>query len=50
MSVHEKATMVLNAESDVPGGVQKILSELYALLSDAPKIDLAPLKKVIDCA
>lgn len=50
MSVHEKATMVLNAESDVSGGVQKILSELYALLSDAPKIDLAPLKKVIDCA
>ena len=50
MSVHEKATMVLNAESDVPGGVRKILSELCALLSDAPKIDLAPLKKVIDCA
>jgi len=44
MSVHDPV-MPLNAESDVPGGVEKMLRELYALLSESELgLDLCPLK------
>lgn len=42
LSVHDPV-MALNAESDVPGGVKLILSELHALIGDMPDIDFAPL-------
>jgi hypothetical protein len=38
--------MPLNAESDVPGGVEYMLKQLYALLKDVDTLDLAPLKKL----
>lgn len=44
MSVHDPV-MVLNAESDVPGGVQRILGALYTLVQDSESIDLENLKK-----
>ena len=44
LSVHDPV-MPLNAESDVPGGVEKMLRELHALLSASElPLDLAPLK------
>ena len=43
LSVHDPV-MPLNAESDVPGGVQMMLGQLYALLKDTECLDLAPLK------
>jgi phosphomannomutase len=43
LSVHDPV-MPLNAESDVPGGVQHMLSQLYALLKEAECLDLSPLK------
>ena len=42
MSIHDPV-MVLNAESDVPGGVKRLLNRLYALLRDSRTLDLAPL-------
>ena len=47
MSVHDPI-MVLNAESDVPGGVKRVLGELYALIKDTRLLDLAPLRRAID--
>lgn len=46
MSVHERV-MPLNVESDVPGGVNRILTELYDLLKDDAELDLAPLRAAI---
>ena len=46
MSVHDPV-MVLNAESDLPGGVKRVLSQLYALIRDTELLDLEPLKAVI---
>ena len=43
LSVHDPV-MPLNAESDVPGGVGRMLRQLYALLEDVTTLDLAPLK------
>lgn len=42
LSVHEPL-MLLNAESDVSGGLQRILGELYALIKDIPDINFDPL-------
>ena len=47
LSVHDPV-MPLNAESDVPGGVQFMLKELCALLEETGMLDLAPLKKLIE--
>ena len=46
MSVHDPV-MVLNAESDVPGGLRRILAELYELIRDTEKADLETLKRVV---
>lgn len=43
LSVHDPV-MALNAESDVPGGVQRMLSGLYALIEDCEVLDLSALK------
>ncbi len=48
LSVHDPV-MPLNAESDVPGGIRRMLCELYALLKDVTTLDLAPLKAAADC-
>ena len=47
LSVHDPV-MPLNAESDVKGGVNVMLSKLYELLKDTESLDLAPLKKLIE--
>ena len=47
LSVHDPV-MPLNAESDVPGGVQRMLAELYALIRDVETLDLAPLRAAAD--
>ncbi len=44
MSVNDPEVMVLNAESDVRGGVGRILGELYALLRGNCASDLAALR------
>lgn len=46
MSVHDPV-MVLNAESAVPGGVKRILAQLYALIRDTKLADLDPLAKAL---
>ncbi len=46
MSLHDPV-MVLNLESDVPGGVAWMLERLGALLSDCEEIDLAPLREAL---
>ena len=46
MSVHDPV-MVLNAESAVPGGVKRILAELYEVIRDTEKVDLEPLKEAL---
>lgn len=46
MSVHDPV-LPLNAESDVPGGVNTMLTELYELLKDSEEIDLEPLKNAL---
>lgn len=43
LSVHDPV-MPLNAESDVPGGIERMLKQLYQLLKDTECLDLAPLK------
>ena len=43
MSVHDPV-MVLNAESDIPGGVRRILGALYNLIRDCESLDLEKLK------
>lgn len=48
LSVHDPV-MPVNAESDVPGGLKKILSELYQVLEkDNEELDLTPLRAAID--
>lgn len=47
MSVHDPI-MVLNAESDIPGGVKRMLGELYALIKDTELLDLQPLKEAVE--
>ncbi len=47
LSVHDPV-MPVNAESDVPGGVQAALRMLESALRDVRGIDLSPLKKAID--
>ena len=47
LSVHDPV-MPLNAESDVPGGVQFMLKALCALLEETGALDLAPLKRLIE--
>ena len=39
--------MPLNAESDVPGGVKRMLGELCALLEGVETLDLSPLRAAI---
>ena len=46
MSVHDPI-MALNAESDVPGGVKRVLRALYDLIKDTELLDLEPLKAAI---
>lgn len=46
MSVHDPV-MALNAESDVPGGINNILSQLYELIKDSQLLDLEPLRAQI---
>ena len=46
MSVHDPV-MPLNAESDVPGGVKQMLTQLYALLEGNEALDLEPLRRAI---
>ena len=47
LSVHDPV-MPLNAESDIPGGVKRILSELYALIQNVETVDLTPLKAYLE--
>ncbi len=47
LSVHE-AVMPLNVESDVPGGVRRILGELYELIRDDDELDLEPLRAALN--
>lgn len=46
LSVHDPV-MALNAESDVPGGVSRMLTELYELIQGETDLDLEPLKHAI---
>ena len=46
LSLHDPV-MPLNAESDVPGGVRTMLSQLYELIKDRDDLDLEPLKRAI---
>lgn len=46
MSVHDPV-MPLNAQSDVPGGVKRMLSQLYELIKDSELLDLTLLKEAI---
>lgn len=43
LSVHDPV-LALNAESDVPGGNQQMLGQLYQLLQDTKGVDLTPLR------
>ncbi len=49
MSLHDPV-MPLNAESDVPGGVKVMLSQLYNLLKncDYIELDLEPLRRIVE--
>ena len=48
MSVHDPAVMVLNAESDVEGGIKDMLGRLNALLtSQECELDLKPLSDAV---
>ena len=47
LSVHDPV-MVLNAESEVPGGLKTVLSELYEVLKqDNEELDLKPFEDVL---
>lgn len=46
MSVYDPCVMVLNAESDVPGGVQRMLKDVCTVLEmGESELDLAPLRE-----
>ena len=48
LSIHDPV-MPVNAESDVPGGLEHILNQLYAVLEkDNEELDLTPLRAAID--
>ncbi len=47
LSVNDRV-MPLNVESDVPGGVARILTELNELLKDDDELDLEPLRAALD--
>ncbi len=47
LSVHDPV-MPLNAESDVPGGIKRMLLELYELIKDSDCLDLDPLREAIE--
>ena len=47
MSVHDPI-LVLTAESDIPGGLKRMLTALYALIRDTELLDLEPLKRAIE--
>ena len=47
LSVHDPV-MPLNAESDVPGGVKRMLTQLYHLIEDTQVLDLGPLRAAIE--
>lgn len=49
LSLHDPV-MPLNAESDVPGGIKIMLTELYTLLKgcDYIELDLEPLRRVVE--
>ena len=47
MSVHDPV-MPLNAESDVPGGVKRILAQLYELIRGTELLDLEPLRRELE--
>ena len=44
MSVHDPV-LPLNCESDIEGGVRKILSKLYEVLKDMEGVELSNLEK-----
>ena len=47
LSLHDPV-LPLNAESDVPGGVKAMLSQLYEVIKDCDDVDLKPLKSAIE--
>ena len=47
MSVHDPV-MPLNAQSDVPGGVRRLLGQLYELIRDSELLDLTLLKAALE--
>ena len=46
LSVHDPV-MPLNAESDLPGGIQHMLRALYAVLEGTEGLDLTPLRQAV---
>ncbi|MBQ6175431.1 MAG: phosphomannomutase/phosphoglucomutase [Clostridia bacterium] len=46
LSVHDPV-MPLNCESDVPGGVKKMLTALYEVIRDCPDLELSALEQAI---
>lgn len=47
LSVHDPV-MPLNAESDIPGGVSRMLKQLYELIRDTESLDLEPLHRAAE--
>ena len=47
LSVHDPV-LPLNVESDIPGGVKTMLTELYNVLKDCEGINFEPLMKAIE--
>jgi len=43
-SVHNESEMVLNAESDVTGGIARMLGQLAETLKDETEFDLTPIR------
>lgn len=46
LSVHDPV-MALNIESDVEGGVKRILRKLYELVKDSPNVDFEPIRSYL---
>lgn len=46
LSVHDPV-LALNIESDVPGGVKRILKKLLELVQDSPNVDFEPIRNYI---
>ncbi|MBQ3424805.1 MAG: phosphomannomutase/phosphoglucomutase [Clostridia bacterium] len=49
MSLYDPV-MALNAQSDVPGGVKRILTQLYRVIRDTREVNLSPLRREIEGA